>query len=192
MDDHSRIVIGVSACLLGERVRYDGGHQRDLYITGQLARQFQLIPICPEVEIGLGVPRRSIRLVSSPRGVRVQVTHHAGEPRRDLTDDLALFARELAPHLSKLSGYVFKSGSPSCGLGDVQIYDEHGEPDSLGSGEFARTVKALCPWMPVTDERQLADPEQCHLFIEHVYALRRWQDRNQASGVRRQASGVRR
>jgi uncharacterized protein YbbK (DUF523 family) len=178
MDDHSRIVIGVSACLLGERVRYDGGHRRDTYITGQLARQFHLVPICPEVEIGLGVPRRPMRLVRDSRGVRVWVTPHAGEPRRDLTDDLALFARELAPHLAKLSGYVFKSSSPSCGLGDVQVYDENGGHDALGSGEYARTVKALCPWLPVTDERQLADPEQRHLFIEHVYALRRWQDQN--------------
>lgn len=172
----------MSACLLGERVRYDGTHRRNHYITGQLARQFQLIPICPEVEIGLGVPRRPMRLVRGAQGVRVQLTRHAGEPRRDLTDDLALLARELAPHLAKLSGYVFKSGSPSCGLGDVQVYDEAGEPQSLDSGEYARSVRALCPWLPVTDERQLADPEQRQLFIERVYALRRWQDKNQALG----------
>jgi uncharacterized protein YbbK (DUF523 family) len=178
MDDHSRIVVGVSACLLGERVRHDGGHCRHAYVTGQLSRQFHLVPICPEVEIGLGVPRRPIRLVRTGQGVRVRDARAPANIHLDYTERLSFLARELGPHLARLSGYIFKSGSPSCGLREVKLHDERGGFERVGIGEYARMVKALCPWMPVVDEQQLADADRRQRFIEDVYALRRWQDQN--------------
>jgi uncharacterized protein YbbK (DUF523 family) len=189
MDDHSRIVVGVSACLLGERVRHDGGHCRDPYVAGQLSRQFHLVAICPEVEIGLGVPRRPIRLVRTPQGVCVRDAGTPGNAHLDYTERLRFLARELAPHLAKLSGYIFKTGSPSCGLREVRLYDGQGGYEPAGIGEYARMVKALCPWMPMVDETQLADPDRRQRFIEDVYALRRWQDQNpEGLGARRQVS----
>jgi uncharacterized protein YbbK (DUF523 family) len=168
---HSRIFVGVSACLLGESVRYDGTDQRDAYVCGALARQFRLVPICPEVELGLGVPRRPIRLVRTERGVRVRDARDPDNPRLDLTEEFRVLADTLAPLLGRLSGYVFKSGSPSCGVRDVKLYGRAGGSRPVATGEFARLVMALYPRLPVVDERQLADPEQRRRFLRRVSAL---------------------
>jgi uncharacterized protein YbbK (DUF523 family) len=164
------IRIGVSACLLGEPVRYDGAHQRDPYVCEELARLVRLVPICPEVEIGLGVPRRPIRLVRTERGVRVRDAREPDDPRLDLTQDFQALADALAPLLGGLHGYVLKSGSPSCGLWDVKLYDGAGGPRSVTTGAFARLVTARYPGLPVIDERQLADPAQRRRFLQQVGA----------------------
>jgi len=167
----SPILVGVSACLLGEPVRYDGADQRDAYVCGELARQFRLVPICPEVELGLGVPRRPIRLVRTERGVRVRDALDPDNPRFDLTEEFRALAEELAPLLSRLSGYVFKSGSPSCGVRAVKLYEQDGRSRPVATGELARLVMTLYPRLPVVDERQLADPEQRRRFLRRVSAL---------------------
>lgn len=168
---HSRILLGVSACLLGEPVRYDGTDQRDPYVCGALARPFRLVPICPEMELGLGVPRRPIRLVRTDEGVRVRDAEDPDNPERDLTEQFRMLADELAPLLARLSGYVFKSRSPSCGVRDVRLYERGGGSRPVATGEFARLVMALYPRLPVVDERQLADPEQRFRFLRRVIAL---------------------
>jgi uncharacterized protein YbbK (DUF523 family) len=167
----SRILVGVSACLLGEPVRYDGTDQRDPYVCGELARTFRLVPICPEMELGLGVPRRPIRLVRTDEGMRVRDAEDPDNPELDLTEQFRELAEELAPLLARLSGYVFKSRSPSCGLRDVRLYGRGGGSRPVATGEFARLVMALYPRLPVVDERQLADPEQRLRFLRRVIAL---------------------
>jgi uncharacterized protein YbbK (DUF523 family) len=167
---HSRIYVGVSACLLGEPVRYDGTDQRDAYVCGDLARQFRLVPICPEVELGLGVPRRPIRLVRTGRGVRVRDAQDPDNPELDLTEQFRVLADTLAPLLGRLSGYVFKSRSPSCGVGDVRLYGSGGGSRTVATGEFARLAMVLYPRLPVVDEQQLADPEQRLRFLRRITA----------------------
>lgn len=171
----SRIVVGVSACLLGERVRYDGDHRRDPFVATDLARQFELVPVCPEVAIGLGVPRPPIRLVTGAGGVRVR---GVADDALDVTERLRGLAAELSPRLARLSGYVFKSGSPSCGIRDVKRFDASGAWSADGVGEYAREVMLRCPWLPVIDEVGLVSPAARAEFVERVYALRRWQDRH--------------
>ncbi len=168
---HSPILVGVSACLLGAPVRYDGTDKRDPYVCGALARAFRLVPICPEMELGLGVPRRPIRLVRTDEGVRVRDAEDPDNPERDLTEQFRMLADELAPLLARLSGYVFKSRSPSCGVRDVRLYERGGGSRPVATGEFARLVMALYPRLPVVDERQLADPEQRFRFLRRVIAL---------------------
>jgi uncharacterized protein YbbK (DUF523 family) len=167
----SPILVGVSACLLGEPVRYDGRDQRDPNVCGALARAFRLVPICPEMELGLGVPRRPIRLVRTEAGVRVRDAEDPDNPALDLTEQFRELAEELAPLLARLSGYVFKSRSPSCGVRDVRLYGRGGASRPVATGEFARLVMVLYPRLPVVDERQLADPEQRLHFLRRVIAL---------------------
>ncbi len=168
---HSRILVGVSACLLGAPVRYDSKDQRDAYVCGALARQFRLVPICPEVELGLGVPRQPIRLVRTELRVRLRDARDPDNPRFDLTEEFRVLADTLAPLLGRLSGYVFKSGSPSCGVRAVKLYEQDGTCRPVATGEFARLVMALYPRLPVVDERQLTDPEQRRRFLQRVSAL---------------------
>jgi uncharacterized protein YbbK (DUF523 family) len=152
-------------------VRYDGADQRDTYVCGELARQFRLVPICPEVELGLGVPRRPIRLVRTERGVRVRDAQDPDNLQLDLTEKFRVLAGTLAPLLGRLSGYVFKSGSPSCGVRAVKLYEQDGTCRPVATGEFARLVMALYPRLPVVDERQLNDPEHRRCFVRRVSAL---------------------
>lgn len=168
MEPPSRICIGVSACLLGEPVRYDGAHRRDPWVCGALAREFELVSICPEVAIGLGVPRRPIRLVRIAMGVRVRDAQDPGNPDLDLTERFRLLAEALSTRLDALGGYVFKSRSPSCGVRDVPLYDAGGRPRALVAGEFARLVMARYPGLPVIDERQLGDPSERERFLGQV------------------------
>jgi len=168
------IRIGISSCLLGERVRWDGDHKRDGFIAGTLAAHFQLVPLCPELAIGLGVPREPIRLVGRPDAPRAIVAKDAG---RDVTDELADFGRRIARELGHLSGYLFKSGSPSCGMERVKVYGGRGGlPAKAGTGVYARTLMAALPWLPVEEEGRLNDSALRDGFIERVCACRRWQD----------------
>ena len=163
--------IGVSACLLGEPVRYDGGHRRDPYVCAELARQLRLVPICPELQIGLGVPRRPICLVLTGQGVRVRDSRDPGNPELDITEAFTRLADRLAPLLARLSGYVFKSGSPSCGVRGVEFREGAGGHPSVAAGAFARLVMDRYPWLPVIDERELADPLKRRRFLQRVFSL---------------------
>ncbi|MGN2392788.1 DUF523 domain-containing protein, partial [Pelomicrobium sp. G1] len=116
-DTPERIRIGISSCLLGAEVRFDGGHKRDAYLTETLARYFEFVPVCPEVAIGLGVPRETIRLVRCPQGIRAV---GARDPSQDFTDRLETYGRRMAAELKGLCGYVFKRASPSCGMERVR------------------------------------------------------------------------
>lgn len=170
----TKINIGVSACLLGQKVRYDGGHKHDRYITQTLGQYFNFVPVCPETECGLGVPREAMRLEGDVAAPRL-MTNQTG---RDLTEQMA---RWIAPRLDRLSGedlcgFIFKKGSPSSGLHRVKVYNERGNPVSGGRGLFAAAFTARFPRIPVEEEGRLHDPVLRETFIEQVFSLRRWRD----------------
>ena len=176
--------IGVSRCLLGEEVRYDGGHKRDPFLTDVLGRYVEWVPICPEVEAGLGAPREAMRLVGTPQHPRLVTI----KSRIDHTRALETMATSRIEDLKELdlSGYVFKKGSPSCGIERVRIYNEEGMPGRNGVGLFARAFIEQFPLIPVEEEGRLCDSTLRENFIERVFCYRRWQDLIQ-KGVTRQA-----
>jgi uncharacterized protein YbgA (DUF1722 family)/uncharacterized protein YbbK (DUF523 family) len=166
-----RIPVGVSSCLLGEPVRYDGGHKHDRYVTGVLGRYFEYVPWCPEALAGLGVPRPPIRLVGdpgAPRAVRV------ADASTDVTDALLSVADRVAGEMGALRGYIFKRGSPSCGMARVKVYDAPGKSPRMGQGVFARTVMRAHPLLPCEEEGRLNDAPLRESFVERVFAYDRW------------------
>jgi uncharacterized protein YbgA (DUF1722 family)/uncharacterized protein YbbK (DUF523 family) len=166
------IRLGVSACLLGEAVRYDGGHKHDRFLTDVLGRYVEWVPVCPEVEIGLGVPRDTLRLVGTPQAPRL-VREKTGE---DLTARMERYARERVRALAAmhLDGYVLKRASPSCGLFRVRVYRDSGTPAADGRGLFAAALTTALPALPVEEEGRLGDPAIRENFIERVFAAARW------------------
>lgn len=172
MSELPRLRLGVSACLLGQPVRYDGGHKRDGFVADLLGAHFDLLPVCPEVAIGLGVPRRPIHLVATPSGVRVRGIH---DPALDVTDALDQEAARLFGAAPDLCGYVLKKNSPSCGMQRVRTYSETGLPNGRASGAYAAGLMARQPLLPVEEEGRLNDPVLRENFIERVFAYARWQ-----------------
>lgn len=164
------IRIGISACLLGEQVRYDGGHKRDAFLAEVLARQVEFVPVCPEVEMGLGAPREPMRLERQDGSVRmITVTS-----RIDQTSRLETWAARRLDELAglDLSGYVLKADSPSCGPDRVKVFDGASIEQS-GRGLFAAALLEHFPNLPVEDERRLADPSVRDDFMRRVIAYRR-------------------
>jgi uncharacterized protein YbgA (DUF1722 family)/uncharacterized protein YbbK (DUF523 family) len=167
------IKLGVSSCLLGEHVRYDGGHKHDRYITDTLGRCFTFVPVCPEVGCGMPVPREAMRLEGDPANPRL-VT---GRSRIDRTEQMLAFCETRVRELEEedLCGFIFKKGSPSSGLYRVKVYS-NGMAKSSGSGLFAAAVTRHFPLLPVEEEGRLNDPDIRENFIERVFSLRRWKD----------------
>lgn len=174
-----RIRIAVSSCLLGERVRYDGDHKRSAYVTEVLANEVDLVPVCPEVAIGMGVPREPIRLVQTGRGLRAIGTQSRG---LDVTDRLQEYGRLMAEKLTDIDGYLFKQNSPSCGMAGVRIDKAGHAPSRTGAGLYAQTVMAQRPWLPAAEEERLNDPALRENFFERVLAHHRWR-RMEAEGI---------
>lgn len=176
--------LGISRCLLGDEVRFDGGHKRDNFLTDVFGRYVEWVPVCPEVEAGLGTPREAMRLVGNPQHPRL-VTIKSGI---DHTNSLETITKKRIEELSELelSGYVFKKDSPSCGVERVRIYNEHGMPSRSGIGLFARGFLEQFPLIPVEEEGRLCDAPLRENFIERVFCYRRYQDLLR-SGVTRQA-----
>jgi uncharacterized protein YbgA (DUF1722 family)/uncharacterized protein YbbK (DUF523 family) len=168
------IRIGISACLLGEKVRFDGGHKRDPFLVGSFGRFVTWVPVCPEVELGLGTPREAIRL-EIREGRTAFVMPKSG---RDLTTAMREYATRRARTLQfdDLSGYVFKKGSPSCGMERVKLYAPNGISARGGRGLFAEAVMLRQPTLPVEEEGRLGDPGLRENFVERVFAYRRVRD----------------
>ena len=169
-----RIRIGVSSCLLGEKVRYDGGHKLDRYIKETLGQFFEYVSVCPEVEYGLPIPREALHLVGEPGSPRL-VTIRSGV---DHTDGMRRWAEAKLDHLAceELSGFIFKSRSPSSGLKGVKVYSKAGMPTQRGTGIFAAAFIRRNPLIPVIDEGRLQDSALRENFIDSVFIYRRWQD----------------
>ena len=171
-ENGAAIRVGISSCLLGEEVRFDGGHKRDAYITGTLSQFFEFVPVCPEAAVGLGIPRQPIRLVRGGGGVRAVGVK---DPGLDPTDALAEYGRQTASRLGDVSGYILKNNSPSCGMERVRIYSEKGMPERKGVGIFAAALMDARPLLPVEEEGRLGDPVLRENFIERVFVFYRWQ-----------------
>ncbi|QVM92218.1 DUF1722 domain-containing protein [Pseudomonas entomophila] len=165
--------LAISACLIGQNVRYNAGHKRSELCRDLLDEHFEWVPVCPEVAIGLGVPREPIRLVGDP-------DHPAVTGSRDNTTDLAgplrAYGEQMAGELDDICGYVFMQKSPSCGLERVKVYQDNGRPPHLGGrGAFASAFCARRPDLPVEEEGRLHDPVLRENFITRVYAYADWQ-----------------
>lgn len=175
-----KIRLGISTCLLGEPVRYDGGHKHDRYLTDTLGQYVEWVPVCPEAECGLGIPREAMRLVGDPASPRL-VTIRSDI---DHTDRMAAWAKERVRELEQedLCGFVFKSRSPSSGMERVKVYGKKGIPVNKGVGIFARIFMDHFPLLPVEEEGRLHDPPLRENFIQRIFALMRW--RKVRSGAR--------
>ena len=168
-----KIKIGVSGCLLGRPVRYDGGHKLDPFLTDTRGEYVTFVPVCPEVECGLPVPRQPLRLVGDPEQPRL-VTHKTGQ---DITERLTAWAERRLLELERenLCGFIFKSRSPSCGLSQVKVHALDGRSIRRGAGLWARLFAGRFPNLPVADEARLQDPGLRESFIQSVFVTRRWQ-----------------
>ena len=171
-DQNNKIVIGVSSCLLGNKVRFDGGHKHDRYITGTLGNYFDFVPVCPEVECGLSIPRESMRLVGDPESPRLVTNKSA----MDHTDRMNEWSNNRVAQLATmdLCGFIFKSKSPSSGMERVKVYDKNNVPKAIGVGLFARVFKETFPLLPLEEEGRLHDMVLRENFIESVFVYRRW------------------
>lgn len=167
-----KIKIGISSCLIGQEVRYNGGHKFNAFINHQLGQYMEFLPYCPEVAIGLGVPRAPIRIVKDQGEMRIIGTQDAS---LDVTRKLQQYGRKIGSSANQLCGYIFKAGSPSCGMERVKTYNTKGLPlKSDGVGAFAQEIMQQQPNMPVEEEGRLNDPGLRENFIECVFTYYRW------------------
>ncbi|MGE4299172.1 MAG: YbgA family protein [Desulfovibrionaceae bacterium] len=172
-DAEAGIPVGVSTCLLGKAVRFDGGHRLDTFILHELGRFFSFAPVCPEVECGLGVPREAMRLVGDPDRPRLVTVKSGTDHTERMTAWAAARVEELAA--LDLCGFIFKSKSPSSGMERVKVYPEAGgAPAMRGVGLFARAFKARFPLIPTEEDGRLHDPVLRENFISRVFTMRRW------------------
>jgi uncharacterized protein YbgA (DUF1722 family)/uncharacterized protein YbbK (DUF523 family) len=169
-----KIKLGISACLLGENVRYDGGHKLDRFLANTLGQYVDYVPVCPEVECGLPVPRESMHLEGNPESPRLITSR----TKQDMTERMVGWAKKRVVELEKegLCGFIFKSDSPSSGMERVKVYNEKGMPVKKGVGMFARMFMEHFPLLPVEDEGRLHDPKLRENFIERIFVLKRWRE----------------
>jgi uncharacterized protein YbgA (DUF1722 family)/uncharacterized protein YbbK (DUF523 family) len=166
------IKLGVSRCLLGENVRYNGGHAHDHFLTDTLGQYVEFISICPEVEVGMGIPRETLHLVEDPESPRLVTS----KTNKDYTNDMVSWAQKRVQELEKeeLCGFIFKSKSPSSGMARVKVYGKGGIPVNKGVGIFAREFMKHFPLLPVEEEGRLHDPKLRENFIEQIFVLQLW------------------
>lgn len=171
--DKQKLRLGVSSCLLGAEVRYDGGHKLDRYLRDVIGIYADFVPVCPEVEVGLPTPRETLRLVKDEQGRTRLVFAKSGE---DITERMENWALQRVEQLAGegLDGYVFKSKSPSSGMERVRVYDRNGVPHKDGTGVFARIFMERFPLLPVEEEGRLNDPRLRENFIASIFTLQRF------------------
>ena len=169
-DSDQAIRIGISSCLIGCKVRFDGGHKKDDFLVNTFGSWVQWVPVCPEVEVGMGTPRESIRLVKEDGAVRLV----APKSGRDWTEPMRSYSVRRVGELAgaDLCGYVLKKDSPSCGMERVKVYGD-GMPVKSGRGAFAEALLARFPDLPVEEEGRLCDPRLRDNFVERVFAYHR-------------------
>lgn len=168
------IKIGISSCLLGNKVRYDGGHSHDRFLTQTLGLFAEYVPVCPEVECGMPIPREAVRLVGTPENPRL-VTQKTGKDKTRLMKDW-ITTRLKTLEKENLCGFIFRSKSPSSGLYRIRVYGDDGKVRKTGTGLFARAFTEYFPRVPVEEAGRLHDPGLRENFIEAIFSLRRWRD----------------
>jgi len=175
--------IGISQCLLGDEVRFDGGHKRDTFLTQTFSQFVEWVPVCPEFEAGLGIPREAMRLVGTPEVPRLVTV----KTKKDHTALLNAFSKKRVQEFdsTELDGFVFKKDSPSCGVYRVRLYNDSGMPNTKGRGLFAATFIDRNPLVPVEEEGRLNDPALRENFVERVFCYHRWRMLTQSRLSRR-------
>ena len=170
----TKITLGISSCLLGNKVRYDGGHRLDHFLTDTLGRYVDWVPVCPEAACGLEIPREIMALEGDPGSPRLKTVwtglDHTARIRKWIQGELKVLTD------IDVSGFVFKARSPSCGLRDTKVFDTKCRVRSVGPGVFARALRDRFPFLPVEDEGRMHDPALRENFIERVFVYRRWQE----------------
>ncbi|HSL17776.1 MAG TPA: DUF523 and DUF1722 domain-containing protein [Methylomirabilota bacterium] len=171
-DESEPIRVGISSCLLGRKVRFDGGHKHDRYLTDILGAWLKWVSVCPEVEIGLGTPRPAIRLEGTAESPRL-VEPKSGD---DLTERMHTYSERRVGELQELDldGYVLKRASPSCGMERVKVWNQGGMPEKNGVGIFAAVLLERWPNLPVEEEGRLNDPVLRENFVERLFCRHRW------------------
>ncbi|OBQ52421.1 YbgA family protein [Halodesulfovibrio spirochaetisodalis] len=182
MQSTKKIRIGISSCLLGNKVRFDGGHKKDNWLVNILGEYVEYVPVCPEVEIGLPIPRETLRLVGDPDNPRLVTT----KTYQDMTPRMKEYSAKRVNELEKenLCGFVFKRASPSSGMERVKVYKDvdpstvkdTGAPSQKGIGIFARAFMEHFPLLPVEEEGRLGDAGLRENFIERIFAMQRWRE----------------
>jgi uncharacterized protein YbgA (DUF1722 family)/uncharacterized protein YbbK (DUF523 family) len=169
-----KIRLGISSCLLGENVRYDGGHRHDRFLTDTLGQYVEYVPVCPEVGCGLPVPREAMHLEGDPDSPRLMTIR----TRQDMTDRMQAWSGKRVTELEKdgLCGFIFKSDSPSSGMERVKVYNEKGIPVKKGVGMFARAFMKHFPFLPVEDDGRLNDPILRENFIQRIFVFKKWRE----------------
>ena len=172
------IKLGISSCLLGEQVRYNGGHRLDRFVRDTLGQYVEYVQVCPEVECGFGTPREALRLVGDPDSPRLVTTR----TKKDYTERMLKYSRKRVKELEKedLCGFIFKSNSPSSGMEGVKVYNEKDMSVKKGKGIFAALFMDHFPLIPVEDEGRLHEPRIRENFIERIFTLKRWREILQA------------
>lgn len=168
------IKIGISSCLLGNKVRYDGGHSHDRFLTQTLGLFTEYVPVCPEVECGMPTPREAVRLVGDPENPRLE-TRKTGIDKTDKMKNWITF-RLKSLEKEKLCGFIFRSKSPSSGLYRIRVYRDDGKVTKTGTGLFARAFTKHFPSIPVEEAGRLHDPKLREHFIENIFSLQRWRE----------------
>jgi uncharacterized protein YbgA (DUF1722 family)/uncharacterized protein YbbK (DUF523 family) len=176
MSDKPRI--GISKCLLGENVRYDGGHKLDHYLRDVLGKYADFIPVCPEAECGLGIPREAMRLIETKNGIRLITQKTQVDKTQQMKQWISARLRELEGE--DLDGFIFKSGSPSSGMERVKIYNDKGNSRKVGTGLFAKAFMDSFSLIPVEDEGRLNDIGLRENFIVRIFAFSRWKQQRKA------------
>lgn len=178
---HEKIKMGISSCLLGEKVRYDGGHKLDRFITDTLGQYFEWVPVCPEFEYGLPIPREPLHLVGSPESPRL-ITIKTGI---DHTEKMLQWAEKKLGELEQenLCGFIFKSKSPSSGIGGVKLYTPSGITSQRGVGIFGGAFIRHFPLTPAIDDGRLHNPQLRENFIENVFVFQRWQKLQKSKSI---------
>lgn len=169
-----KIKIGISSCLLGNKVRYNGGHSHDRYLTQTLGEFLEYIPVCPEVECGMEVPRETIRLVGNSERPRLMTT----KTKIDKTRQMSIWIDKKLKLLEKenLCGFIFKSKSPSSGLYNIKVYGDDGKVRQNGVGMFAKAFTERFPKIPVEEDGRLHDIHLRENFVEKIFILKNWRD----------------
>ena len=178
-DKDTRISLGISSCLLGNKVRYDGGHKKDPFLMDTLGRYVRYVPVCPEMECGMPAPREPMRLEGEVGAPRL-ITHTS---KRDLTDSMRRWGESRLAELESLGlcGYIFKTKSPSCGMARIKVFTTKDNPSPRGVGIWARMFMDRFPLLPVEDESRLHDPGLRENFIERIFVFKRWRETVAAS-----------
>jgi uncharacterized protein YbgA (DUF1722 family)/uncharacterized protein YbbK (DUF523 family) len=184
IEKEAKIKVGISSCLLGNPVRFNGGHTRDRFVTDTLGKYFEYYPVCPEVESGFGIPREPFRLVGDSDAPRLMTV----KTRLDCTEIVQNWATERVTQLERenLCGFIFMSKSPSSGMERVKVYTEQGMPSKTGVGLFAKAFMNHFPLIPVEEDGRLHDPVLRESFIERVFVMKRWRETSSRKKSRRE------